>query len=50
MPGDVIIRNNRNVYQRESAAVEFACQRWIVKFIQPPDGVRIRATLTRIGV
>ena len=30
-----IIRNDGNVYQRESTAVEFASQRWIIKLIQP---------------
>ncbi len=48
MAGDFIIRNDGNVNQRESAAVEFACQRRIFKLIQPPGGVRIRAAFTRI--
>ncbi len=47
MASDFIIRNDRNVYQRESAAVEFACQRRIVKFIQLAGGVRIRAAFPR---
>lgn len=48
MAGDFIIRNDGNVNQRESAAVEFSCQRRIIKLIQPPGGVRIRAAFTRI--
>ena len=48
MASDFIIRNDRNVYQRESVAVEFACQLGSVKFIQPTSRVRIRAALTRI--
>lgn len=41
MVSDFIIWNDRNVNQRVSAALKFYCQLRIVKFIQPPDGVRI---------
>lgn len=50
MANDFIIRNNRTFYQRESAAVEFACQPGIVKFIQPTGRVRIRAAFNRMGI
>ena len=48
MASDVIIRNNGHINQRESVAVECACQRGVVKLIQPSGGIRIRAALTRI--
>lgn len=48
MPGDFIIRNDRDVYQRESAAVECSGQNRVVKLIQPAGGVRIRAAFTGI--
>ncbi|CAM7793757.1 hypothetical protein KLMIMM047B_29835 [Klebsiella michiganensis] len=41
MASDVIIRNNGHINQRESVAVECACQRWVVKLIQgsvPAEG------------
>ena len=44
-----IIRNDRNVYQRENAAAEFAYQRRIIKFIQPPGRVRIRAPISPVA-
>lgn len=47
MSGDVDIRNDGNINQREGAAVEFACQRRSVKLIQPPGGVWIWAAFTR---
>ena len=48
MVSNFIIRNDCNVYQRKSAAVKLACQRWIGKLIQPPGGLRIGAAFTRI--
>jgi hypothetical protein len=45
---NLFVGYDRHVYQRKSTAVEFSCQRRVIKLLQPVGGIRIRAAFAGI--